>query len=100
DEYPHEAGCSVTGGFVYRGERFPAFGGEYFFSDFCSRRLWSLSTDDGSYARTVHAPSVPGNPRTFGEDLRGELYVGTSDAVYRIEDADEPVPPPPGACPA
>lgn len=98
-EYNHVAGCSITGGFVYRGRSFPAFTGEYFFADFCSQRLWSLATDDGSFALTSYADPVPGGPRTFGEGADGELYVATSDTVYRLVDPDQP-PPAEGPCPA
>ena len=41
-DYSHEPGCSVTGGFVYRGRDVPALRGRYVFGDYCSGRLWSL----------------------------------------------------------
>lgn len=72
-EYPHSgpnSGCSVTGGFVYRGTREMALFGQYLFSDYCSGNIWSLDenlnfTDYGSFGFGVSA---------FGEDLNGELY--------------------------
>jgi len=96
-EYSHADGCSITGGFVYRGRRFPALTGKYFFADFCSQQLWSLSRRRGEWHLTAYGPIVPGGPRTFGEDSDGELYVATPDAIYRIEDPNEPAP---ERCPA
>jgi hypothetical protein len=92
DEYSHADGCSVTGGFVYRGRRFPALRGQYFFADLCSQQLWSLARRAGGWRRIAHGPIVPGGPRTFGEDSEGELYVATSTTVYRIEDPSAPTP--------
>ena len=46
-EYSHDHGCSVTGGFVYRGQRIPAAEGRYFYGDFCSGNVWSLAFANG-----------------------------------------------------
>ena len=50
-EYDHTGKCAITGGYVYRGARYPAFKGAYFFADFCSGELWALK-------RTSSAPAV------------------------------------------
>ncbi|HZR83141.1 MAG TPA: PQQ-dependent sugar dehydrogenase [Candidatus Binatia bacterium] len=80
---PDPSGCSVTGGFVYRGCRLPAERGRYFFSDFCTRFFRTLRVSGGALAepldRTAEiAPTgaTVGNVTTFGEDARGEIYVG------------------------
>jgi len=76
-EYSHDLGCSVTGGFVYRGQDIPAARGRYFFGDFCSGRMWSFILRDGT-ASNVRRDSLPvGSLSSFGEDARGELYVLT-----------------------
>ena len=51
-EYDHSLGCSVTGGYVYRGTTSPALIGSYLFSDICSGRIWSLSNVGGTWVRT------------------------------------------------
>jgi glucose/arabinose dehydrogenase len=91
-DYTHEFGCSVTGGFVYRGARFPRFGGEYFFSDFCSQILWSLARRGAGWQLTTYGAPVPEGPRSFGEDADGELYVGGDTSVFRIEDPNQTTP--------
>src|SRR5260370_1216466 len=86
-EYSHADGCSVIGGFVYRGTRFPALAGEYFFSDYCQGWLRSAKYANGAVSsRTLWSPDVnPGSVLSFGQDARGELYVLSGNgAVYRI----------------
>jgi cysteine-rich repeat protein len=81
---PEASGCSVTGGFVYRGCRLEGLRGEYFYSDFCTRFLRTFRGVAGGVAvaprdRTAElapAGAAVGNVTTFGEDSRGELYVG------------------------
>jgi cysteine-rich repeat protein len=98
-EYDHDVGCSVTGGFVYRGCAMPDLRGTYFYSDYCTSfvrtfhgvsaglaqsegdRTTELTTDSGV---TIH--HIP----SFGEDARGELYFvdrvepAGSGSVFRI----------------
>ena len=86
-EYDHSGGkCSITGGYVYRGPSYASFRGAYFFADYCSGEMWALKRTAG--APIVTHPSISGakltNPRTFGEDDSGELYVGSPTTVYRI----------------
>ena len=47
-EYGRDGGCSVTGGYVYRGAAYPSLQGLYFFGDYCSGRIWSLDSADGT----------------------------------------------------
>jgi len=86
-EYSHGDGCSVIGGFVYRGVRFPALAGEYFFADLCGGWIRSLTFANGVLAtRTLWTPDVsPGTPLSFGADANGELYLlSAGGSVYRI----------------
>jgi glucose/arabinose dehydrogenase len=84
--YPHSgtnSGCSITGGYVYRGTTYPAFEGKYFFADYCTGGLHTVNTNG-----TVTFNSVAGltNVTTFGQDLNGELYVVGGNSVFKIID--------------
>jgi glucose/arabinose dehydrogenase len=83
-EYSHDEGCSITGGFVYRGEDIPWAQGRYFYGDYCSGRLWSLTrAGDGATVRRLRF-KVP-ELSSFAEDGSGELYLLTLDGtVYRL----------------
>jgi glucose/arabinose dehydrogenase len=84
-EYSHDLGCSVTGGYVYRGEelRDEAWG-RYFFGDYCSGRIWSIARSNGQASRRGHAFRIP-EITSFGEDLDGELYaLSREGGVYRF----------------
>ena len=84
-EYSHADGCSITGGYVYRGKKVPAARGRYFYGDYCTGAVWSLRLVDG-VARDVRRESfVVRNLTSFGEDAAGELYaVSGSGALYRL----------------
>ena len=75
--YSHELGCSITGGYVYRGSAIPEFAGSYFFGDYCSGRVYSF-TYSGGRARDLVDWSEKwgrvGDITSFGVDSDGELY--------------------------
>jgi len=85
-EYRHEeGGCSVTGGYVYRGEAVPALRGVYLYADYCTGLLWGLGRDAaGEWVETE--PIETGlQISSFSEDASGELYLTAFDGtVYRI----------------
>ena len=84
-EYSHDNGCSVTGGFVYRGHDIPAAEGRYFYGDYCSGIVWSLVLRDGKADVTRHSIRVQGLS-SFGEDAAGELYLASLNGdVYKLE---------------
>ena len=88
-EYDHSQGCSVTGGFVYRGTIYPRMQGIYFFSDYCSGRIWGLRRDGSSWQSTLLLTSSY-TVTTFGEDEAGSVYLadyGRGD-VYQLTDPD------------
>jgi len=72
--YDHSEGCSVTGGYVYRGNAFPAMNGIYFFADFCRGALWGLVWSDGVWHTVKYWDENGMNISTFGEDQAGEVY--------------------------
>ena len=74
-EYSHDDGCSVTGGYVYRGDAVPALKGVYLFGDYCSGKIWGLfSKGDGVYDQQLLIKSGL-NIASFAEDQSGEIYV-------------------------
>ncbi len=86
-EYDHSGGrCSITGGYVHRGSSQPLLAGLYFFADYCSGELWTLRHTAGgsSVTKMLVVGGVLNNPRTFGQDANGELYVASPTTVYRI----------------
>jgi glucose/arabinose dehydrogenase len=71
--YSHSEGCSITGGYVYRGTAVPAAAGRYFYGDYCSGTIWSFKAGNGR----LSTPRVDGKIEglsSFGEDGNGELY--------------------------
>jgi glucose/arabinose dehydrogenase len=97
--YRHPDGFSVTGGFVYRGEKYPALCGVYLFADYASKRMWGLRYDGSQVVQSREligrnpadkvldtlggqAPNVS----SFGEDEAGELYVADypHGKIYRV----------------
>ncbi|MCU0483348.1 MAG: PQQ-dependent sugar dehydrogenase [Chloroflexi bacterium] len=80
--------CSITGGYVYRGSNFPDMVGGYFFGDFCSGRIWSLSATAGTPQAEVLQLDSGAAITTFGEDDAGELFLAdvASGVIYRLVD--------------
>jgi glucose/arabinose dehydrogenase len=85
-EYDHGQGCSVTGGFVYRGEELPGWKGVYLYSDFCSGKVWGLLRDASGAWQNRVLFETGRNISSFGEDTAGELYLtDLNGAVYRLK---------------
>jgi len=80
--YSHSGGrCSITGGYIYRGEMYPNLTGTYFYADYCSGEIGVFAL--GQPAEFV--TEIPGTfITTFGEDVNGELYVAGSGKIYKI----------------
>jgi glucose/arabinose dehydrogenase len=87
-DYTHEGNCSVTGGYVYRGQAHPAWNGVYFYADYCSGRMWALAPDGAGGWSTAELARNPITISSFGEDEAGELYVTdlAGGTVYRMEE--------------
>jgi glucose/arabinose dehydrogenase len=85
DEYGHDLGRSVTGGYVYRGTAVDGLQGWYLFGDYLSGRVWALDTRDGERVRLEGADGAVEALVSFGEDAAGELYVvSLAGRVFRI----------------
>ena len=73
-----DEGCAVIGGFVYRGEAIPEIRGRYFYSDLCGGWLRSFRIEEGIIQDQIEWDIEPfGQPRSFGQDAKGELYMLT-----------------------
>jgi putative heme-binding domain-containing protein len=88
---PHTISCSVTGGIVYRGKKFPELRGAYVFGDWETRRLWAARFEGD---RTKEMPEIARRSVrivAFGEDRQGELYFLDYDGgtVHTIEREDK-----------
>ena len=91
-EYDHTQGCSITGGFVYRGSAIPRLAGHYFFADYCRGWVRSFRYDHGRVldCRQWSLGEV-GSVTSFGEDAAGELYILTQEGrVLRLAPAGPP----------
>jgi glucose/arabinose dehydrogenase len=82
-EYSHEFGCSVTGGYVYRG-RMPEWNGIYLYGDYCTGYIWGLLLSAGGWQNQL-LYQTGSNITTFGVDEAGELYfAGDNGNVYQL----------------
>ena len=74
-EYGHNVGCSITGGYVYRGAALPELRGIYFYGDWCSGNLWAAWRDPDGVWQNLLFSTTRMQISSFGEDEDGELYV-------------------------
>jgi len=88
-EYSHDEGCSVTGGFVYRGKALPMLDGHYFYADYCTGLLRSFAwthdpsspsaagwiRDHWDWKPTIDRKGALSKISSFGVDHDGELYI-------------------------
>jgi glucose/arabinose dehydrogenase len=83
--YGHDLGCSVTGGFVYRGKARRDLLGRYVYGDYCSGRVWSFRLLSGRLTAFRRESFTIPSLTSFGEDAAGELYaVSQNGALYKI----------------
>jgi hypothetical protein len=84
-EYTHAEGCSITGGFVYRGAAIPELRGHYFYSDWCGGWIRSFRFEGGQIVDHQTRFEDAGQVNSFGVDSEGELYLLTFEGqVLRV----------------
>ena len=90
--YTHDQGCSVIGGFVYGGARFPDLVRRYLFGDFCSGTLWSLVGTPEGRATDVRQETVKVPQLThIGADADGELvFASGAGSLFRAVPVGDP----------
>jgi glucose/arabinose dehydrogenase len=92
--YSHSFGCSITGGYVYRGCAIPDLQGTYFYADYCSNTIWSLRYDGTTITEQTNRTAQLDPPgaltlvsiSSFGEDAYGEIYAcdQTGGEIFKI----------------
>jgi len=83
--YSHSEGCSITGGYVYRGSAVPALKGRYVYGDYCSGKIWTLQIQNGKAVGVRQEGINVKSLSSFGLDGGGELYaVSLEGTVYQV----------------
>ena len=87
--YRRKFGNSVTGGYVYRGDKRSSFYGVYICGDYTSHRIWGLKQDGRVLQSVIQIGTAPQGIASFSEDEQGNLYVvGYEGMVYQIDFAN------------
>ena len=88
-EYDHDEGCSVTGGYVYRGTEVPRLRGRYVYGDVCSGAIWTLRAGRGRASDVRKEDDQLEQVASFAQDARGELYaISLSRGVFRVNSSE------------
>jgi len=84
-EYGRDLGCSVTGGYVYRGREIADLNGVYLFSDFCSGRVWGLLPPEDDRRPVIELLQADVQAASFAEANDGTVFLlDLSGEIYRI----------------
>ena len=93
-EYDHSLGCSITGGYRYRGNGNPGLSGVYFYGDFCTGRIWGATENNAGEWTTTVLLDTDLSITAFGEDENGEIYLAHFSSgdgtIYRISEVADP----------
>ena len=90
-------GCSVTGGYVYRGQKIKSMEGQYIFGDYCSGNIWTLKVVNGkaiNFKNRTEEINIGGGEFTtyissFGQDSDGEIYIiDYNGGIYKLIESD------------
>ena len=84
-EYSADEGCSIIGGYVYRGREIPSLSGAYVFGDYCAGKIWAILYDGERVTESVLLADTDLRITSFGEDREGGLYVlSQKSGIYRL----------------
>jgi glucose/arabinose dehydrogenase len=102
-QYDHSVGCSISGGFRYRGADHPGLAGLFFYGDFCTGRIWGASQDANGSWVAEELLDTELQITAFGEDEGGEIYLASfgpnAGAIFRISEVPQSAPNDPGSPP-
>jgi uncharacterized repeat protein (TIGR03806 family) len=86
-EYNHSVGYSITGGYVYRGDRLERLKGIYLYGDYGTRKIWGVKYENGQILENKIIAESPANITSFGEDEAGGVYiVGYNGNIYIFDE--------------
>src|SRR5262249_37151264 len=83
-DHPHSEAASITGGYVYRGTKFPELVGAYIYGDFQTGKVWGLRYDGKRVTWHKELAETPIQLVAFGEDNAGELYAVDYERTMQI----------------
>jgi glucose/arabinose dehydrogenase len=102
-QYDHSVGCSISGGYRYRGTGHPNLAGLFFYGDFCTGRIWGASQDVNGLWVTEELLDTELQITAFGEDEGGEIYLASfapnAGSIFRISEIPQSAPNDPGSPP-
>ena len=88
-DYDHTQGCSVTGGYVYRGDKIHSLQGYYIYGDYCSGNIWGLGYDGNVVTQNMLLTESGLSITSFGEDLSGNLYILSGNGgIYTLTETE------------
>jgi hypothetical protein len=84
--YGRRYGNSITGGYVYRGDKRSSFNGVYLCGDYTSKRIFGVRQENGVLKDVRQIATVPQGLVSFGTDEAGHIYVvGFEGRIYRMD---------------
>ena len=84
-EYGRDGGCSVTGGYVYRGSRLPELSGAYVYGDYCTGKIWALRHDGAQISEQMQIVDSALTISSFAQSPSGEIFILSFDErIYRF----------------
>ena len=83
--YDRGGGCSVTGGYVYRGSRLPQLSGAYVYGDYCTGKIWALRHDGAQITEQMQIVDSSLSISSFAQSPSGEIFILSFDEkIYRF----------------
>tara|TARA_B100000029_G_scaffold498106_1_gene566507 strand:+ start:270 stop:1571 length:1302 start_codon:yes stop_codon:yes gene_type:complete len=76
--------CSITGGYVYRGDDLYNLTGKYIYGDWCTGDIWALTYFDNGNVENEHLLTTGINITTFGLDESNELLFCGNESIYKL----------------
>jgi glucose/arabinose dehydrogenase len=86
-DYGRDGGCSVTGGFIYRGAAIPELVGAYVYADYCSGSIWALRYDGSEVTEHEQIGQADFAVSSFAQGSDGEIYVlehSGAGGIYKL----------------